>query len=101
MPELENLSERVDKLVQTLDRLAAGRNELCDTHITGGVATDAYSAQAELEEIRTKAETLRRDLAAIKSKGKLDPEVRDLESKLEQVLNRYYLLWQKCKDNMV
>lgn len=100
MPEFENISSRIDELARTLDRLSAGRSELCENLITGGVAAGAYPALAELEEVRTEAEVLRRDLAAKKNKGRLDPEVRDLENKLEQVLNRYYLLWQKCKGNL-
>jgi hypothetical protein len=99
MPEIETISNQIDELAHTLDHLSAGMAGLCEKPVAGGIATDIHPALAELEEVRTEAEALRRNLAALKSKGKLDPEVRDLESKLEQVLNRYYLLWQKCKDN--
>lgn len=100
MSELEHIRTRIDELVKTLDRLAGGEKQLCENPITGGVAAEAYPGLAELEEVRAKAEDIRRDLSAIKNKSRLDPEVRDLENKLEQVLNRYYWLWQKCKDNM-
>ncbi|MDR7868988.1 MAG: hypothetical protein RIN56_19535 [Sporomusaceae bacterium] len=100
MSEREQIRIRIDELVKTLDRLAGGKPELCENNITGGVAADAYPGLAELEDLRTKAEGIRRDLSALKNKGRLDPEVRDLENKLEQALNRYYWLWQKCKDNM-
>lgn len=100
MSELEQIRTRIDELVKTLDRLAGGKNERCENHITGGVATDASPGLAELEELRAKAEGIRRDLAALKNKSRLDPEIRDLENKLEQALTRYYWLWQKCKDNM-
>lgn len=100
MSELEQLRTRIEELVKTLDRLAGGEKQLCENPITGGVAADAYPELAELEEVRAKAEGIRRDLSALKTKGRLDPAVRDLETQLEQVLNRYYWLWQKCKDNM-
>jgi predicted nuclease with TOPRIM domain len=100
MSELDHIRTRIDELAKTLDRLAGGKNELCENRITGGVAAGAYPGLAELEEVRAKAEDIKRDLSALKNKGRLDPEVRDLENKLEQVLNRYYWLWQKCKDNM-
>jgi len=100
MSEREQIGTRIDELAKTLERLAGGKNEICENPITGGVAADAYPALAELEEVRAKAEDIRRDLAALKSRGRLDPKVRDLENKLEEVLNRYYWLWQKCKENM-
>lgn len=100
MSELEQIRTRSDELAKTLERLAGGKNELCENLIAGGTATGDYPGLAELEELRGKAEDIRRDLFALKNRGRLDPEVRDLENKLEQVLNRYYWLWQKCKDNM-
>ncbi len=100
MSEREQIRTRIDELVKTLDRLADGKNEICENPITGGVAADPYPGLAELEDLRAKAESIRRDLSALKNKSRLDPEVRDLENKLEQTLNRYYWLWQKCKDNM-
>jgi hypothetical protein len=100
MPQRERIKAEIDELVRTLDRLSAEQNALCENTVTGGVATGTFSGLAELEEVRTKAESLKRQLAAMGEKSKLDPEVRALESKLEEVLNRYYWLWQKCKANM-
>ncbi len=99
MPELEQIRTRIDELARTLKHLAGENNEICD-ELVAGVAVGARPTIAELEEVRAKAEDIRRDLAVIKNRGRLDPEVRDLENKLEQVLNRYYWLWQKCKENM-
>lgn len=98
MPEREKIRDDIDTLVRTLDRLSAAQGELCENTITGGVA--AGTGLAELEEVRTKADNLKRQLEALKDKGKLDPEVRDLETKLEEVLTRYFWLWQKCKASM-
>lgn len=100
MSELDRIRTRIDELARTLDRLAGEKNEPCENLITSSVAVEAHPGLAELEEVRTKAEDIRRDIAALRNKGRLDPEVRSLETQLEQVLNRYYWLWQKCKDNM-
>ncbi len=100
MPQREKIRNDLDELAKTLDRLSEEKNALCENTITGGVATGSFTGLAELEEVRTKAENLKRQLAAMADRSKLDPEVRDLEKKLEEVLNRYYWLWQKCKANM-
>lgn len=100
MAERETIRTEIAALGRTLDRLAAARGELCGNMITGGVAAGTYPGLSELEEVRTKAEDLKRQLAGMKSKGKLDPEVRELEIKLEAVLTRYYWLWQKCKASL-
>ncbi|MDT8903268.1 hypothetical protein [Anaeroselena agilis] len=100
MPELEQLRTRIEELAKMLDRLAGGKEEICENMAVGSTAVSTYPGLAELEEVKTKAEDIRRDLAALKARGRLDPKVRELETKLEQVLVRYYWLWQKCKDNM-
>ena len=100
MPQHEKIRTDIDELVKKLDRLSAEKSALCETTITGGAAAGTFTGLAELEEVRSKAEKLKRQLAVLADKSKLDPEVRDLENKLEEVLNRYYWLWQKCKANM-
>jgi DNA repair exonuclease SbcCD ATPase subunit len=100
MPDRAKIRAAIDTLTRTLDRLSSAQNELCENTLTGGVAAGSHPVLAELEEVRAKADDLKRQIAAMKNKGKLDPEVRDLESKLETILARYYWLWQKCKAGM-
>ncbi len=100
MSELDQIRTRINELAKTLDRLAGEKNDPCENLLTSGVAAGTHPGLAELAEVRAKAENIRRDIAALRNKGRLDPEVRSLETQLEQVLNRYYWLWQKCKDNM-
>lgn len=100
MPEREKIRADISTLARTLDRLSAAQGELCENKITGVVAVGTYPDLAELEEVRAKADNLKRQLEALKNKSKLDPEVRDLETKLEDVLARYFWLWQKCKASM-
>jgi hypothetical protein len=100
MPERQRIAASIAELARALDRLAAGHSELCASRIDGSGTAGTDSAFAELEEVRVRAESLRRDLDALKGRSKLDPKVLDLENKLENVLTRYYLLWQKCKTDM-
>lgn len=100
MQESHDIKERTDELAKILDRVASGHDQLCGSIISGGAAAGTYPGLADLEHVRTEAETLKRELAAIKIRGKLDPEVRQLENELDEVLRRYYLLWQKCKTNL-
>lgn len=100
MPEREKIRTEIDVLGQTLDRLTEAKSELCENTITGGVAVGNYPDLAELEEVRSKAEAIRHQLAGLKGKSKIDPEVRELETKLENILTRYYWLWQKCKASL-
>jgi len=100
MSDTQDIRRRLDHLAQTLDRLARDQETLCGQIHAGGLDPDAAPGLAELEDVRQTAETIKVELAARRHKGKLDPEVRDLENKLDKVLTRYYWLWQKCKNNM-
>jgi hypothetical protein len=100
MSEREKIRAEIATLARTLDRLSSAQGELCENMITGGVAAGAYPGLAELEEVRAKADSLKRQIEAMKTKGKLDHDIIDLETELESVLTRYYWLWQKCKAGM-
>lgn len=100
MPEIQHIKHSIRELTEILDRISQNRDQLCENMITSGVAAGAYPGLAELEHVRTRAETLKHELATLKHKGKLDPEVRELESQLDQILTRYYWLWQKCRGNL-
>lgn len=100
MPERAKIKAEIDTLARTLDRLSTAQGELCENMITGGVAAGTYPGLAELEEVRTKAENLKQQIETMKGKGKLDHGIIALEKELEDVLTKYYWLWQKCKAGM-
>lgn len=98
MPELHRIKARTAEIIIQLDRLSSRSDSLCAVAATGEVAT-GYPELEELENIRVRAEELRQQLDAIKHKGRMDPAVMEAERKLEEALNRHYLLWQRCKQN--
>lgn len=100
MSEISQISARVERLAAVFDRLAGQLDPLCHGGATAGVVTEQRPELAELEATKSEAEALRRELASLKYRSKLDPEVRALENKLDEVLSRYYWLWQKCKGSM-
>jgi hypothetical protein len=98
MPELHQIKARTAEIIIQLDRLSSRSDNLCVMAATGGTAT-GYPELEELEGIRIRTEELRRQFDAIKHKSRLDAEVMETERKLEEALNRYFLLWHKCKRN--
>jgi len=100
MPEREKIKTEIDTLARTLDRLSTAQGQRCENMITGGAAAGTYPGLAELEEVRAKADNLKQQIEAMKTKGKLDHDIIVLEAELEGVLTKYYWLWQKCKASM-
>lgn len=100
MSDISRISDRIDELAQSLDRIIVSQEGLCEGGLSAGVAAAPRPGLAELEAAKSEAEALKRKLAALRHKSKLDPEVLALENKLDAVLSRSYWLWQKCKDNM-
>ena len=100
MPDLEAISAQTDQIMTTLQQLTRNLDRFCPAGITAGVGTEPYPALAELEELRVRTERLQRQLKDLKSKYKLNPQVWELERKLDEALSQYYWLWQKCKDTV-
>lgn len=100
MVELAELDSRTEALLATLDRLEGASGQICENLTAGGEAAGNYPGLADLEEVRVSAEKIKQELAAVRQRGNLDPEVRELDRKLDDALRRYYWLWQQCKQNM-
>lgn len=100
MTEFQSLKMQVESLIARLERQTENYEGPCAELTSGGVAVEAEAGVAELKEIKRTAEALKRDLERVRYRGQLDPEVRMLESRLEEALNRYYYLWHKCKDRI-
>lgn len=100
MPDIKNIRANTDRVLNLFKQLAQNQENICTGIATSGVDTGTYPGLAELEELRSQTETLRRKLQALEGRSKLDAEVLDIERKLDEALSRYYWLWHKCKDNM-
>ncbi|MDR3566188.1 MAG: aspartyl-phosphate phosphatase Spo0E family protein [Negativicutes bacterium] len=98
MPDLQEIDARVEALLAALWRLTSEQDGICVSMLTSGVQT--ATGLDELEDLRNQTETLRRQLRALKNTSRLDPKVLEVDRKLDDALNRYYWLWQKCKDNL-
>lgn len=100
MSEIDQIRVRVDRLAERYERLAGELSHFCQSGITSGVVTEPRPGLVELEATKGEAEALKKELSALRHKSKLDPEVRALENRLDEVLSRYYWLWQKCKGGL-
>lgn len=99
MSEISQISARVDRLAAVFDRLASELEPYCHSGVIAGVVTAPKPDLTELEAAKNEAEAIKQELAGLRHRSKLDPEVRALENKLDEVLSRYYWLWQKCKEH--
>ncbi|HMM22632.1 MAG TPA: hypothetical protein PKA10_18080 [Selenomonadales bacterium] len=100
MTEIHSLKAQLESFVVQLERVTATREAVCEQLTAGGITAEPGPAAAELEVIQRTTEMLRRDLESIRHRGPLDPEVRDLEIRLEEALNKYFYLWHKCRDSV-
>lgn len=100
MQDIKEIRANTNRVLSSFEKLAHDQENICTGMTTSGVGTGTYPGLAELEELRSQTENLRRQLQALGGRSKLDAEVLEIERKLDEALSRYYWLWHKCKDNM-
>ncbi|EGO64001.1 aspartyl-phosphate phosphatase Spo0E family protein [Acetonema longum] len=96
MEDILVIQQQIDALHRRLERLLQERDGICEDMIFAGRGATTQTS-ADLEEIKREAEALRRRLDELtEQRGRLDPDVREASRELDELLNRYYWLWQKC-----
>lgn len=96
MEDILIIQQQIEALHRRLDRLLREQDGICEDMIFAGRGATTQTS-ADLEEIKREAEALRRRLdEMIQQKGRMDPDVMEASQALDDLLNRYYWLWQKC-----
>lgn len=94
---INEIARQTDEILMRLHSLATKQENICAAIHSNN---EAYSDFAELGELHNKAEALRQQLKLLKNRSRLDSEVIEIEKKLDEALNQYFWLWQKCKENL-
>jgi len=95
MPDIDEIRLLAATVTESIRRLTAKQDDHCTARENA-----EFPGQTELQELCNQAEALKEQLRGMKDKSKVDPEVLEIERKLDDALNRSYWFWQKCKCNM-